>query len=496
MQDPNLDSKIKQPQDPVMEQPLLGDGKLDNSKKEPIADAIDAFDDLYGLTESDLERTSKLLVGEGDREALLDLLAPLHAADIADLIEQLDMEDRHRLVKLLGTDLDYEALSDLDYGLRLKLLKDLPLSKLATILGDLESDDAIDILEDLDEEEQSELLKLVPALDRAVYEQGLSYLEDSAGRLMRRELVTIPNYWTVGQSIDFLRSSKHEDMPEDFYCLIVVGPNHKPLGLIKLAKLLASARVTAIAAIMVRDPKLIPVDMDQEDVAFLFRQYGLVEAPVIDEEGRLVGSITIDDIVDVIHEEHEEDMLSMAGVHSDDFYSDVLRTTYSRFGWLFINLLTAIAASLVIGLFTGELEKLVALAVLMPIVASMGGNAGTQTLTVAVRAMAMNELTTANAGAIIIKETLVGGVNGIIFALIMGLIAWAWFHSIGLGVVIAAAMIINLVMAGAAGVLIPVILERMGKDPAISSAVFLTTVTDIVGFFAFLGLASIFLLIG
>ena len=454
-----------------------------------------AFDELYGLNNTLLDQVSEALHTGLPAPDLITLVAPLHGADFADLIEQLDHDARVLLVEKLGSKIDSEALSNLNYTLRLTLIKHLPLSKLAVLINDLESDDAIDIIEDLDEEEQTALLNLIPANDRAVYEQGLSYPEESAGRLMRRELVTIPNFWTVGQTIDFLRRQKDHDIPEEFYSLIVVGPNHRPVGLLKLSKLLIEARVTAIATIMDRDAKPISAEMDQEDVAFLFRQYGLVESPVIDEAGRLVGSITIDDVVHVIHEEHEEDLLSMAGVREIDFYADIRQTTLMRFNWLALNLMTAIAASLVISLFSDALEQLVALAVLMPIVASMGGNAGTQTLTVAVRALAVNELTPANAWAIITKETLVGGANGLIFALLMGGIAWVWFSDPALGGVIAAAMIINLVLAGLAGVVIPVMLERMGKDPAISSAVFLTTVTDIVGFFAFLGLASLFLVL-
>ncbi|MFK7866157.1 MAG: magnesium transporter [Alphaproteobacteria bacterium] len=455
----------------------------------------DAFDALYGLSEQDLDRLSAILNEDPpNSDALNEFIAPIHAADLADIIEQLDRDQRIKLLQVLGADIDSEAISHLNYSLRLKLLRHVPLQTLAILVKDLESDDAIDIIEDLSEEEQENLLRLVPSQDRAVYELGLSFPEDSAGRLMRRELVTIPNFWTVGQSIDYLRGKAQSNIPEDFYSLVVVGPQHKPVGLVRLAKLLTSTRVTAIAAIMERELKLIPVDMDQEDVAFLFKQYGLVETPVIDQQGRLVGSITIDDIVDVIQEEHEEDMLSMAGVRHDDFYADVIKTTGARLSWLVINLITAIAASLVIGLFEGALTQLVALSVLMPIVASMGGNAGTQTLTVAVRALATNELTAANASAIVVKEGLVGGLNGIIFALLIGCVAWGWYGNMALGIVIAAAMIINLLMAGVAGVAIPVILDRFGRDPAISSAVFLTTVTDIVGFLSFLGLATLILL--
>ena len=454
----------------------------------------EAFEELYGVSDSLLERLKYALENQEDHHDLRTITKDLHAADFADLIEQLDHDLRIDLVQKLGETIDSEVISHLDYSIRLGLLKHLPLSKLALWIDALESDDAIDIIEDLSEEDQRNLLLLIPAEDRAVYEQGLSYLEDSAGRLMRKELVTIPNFWTVGQTIDFLRTREHDEIPDDFYSLIIVGPHHKPVGLLKLSRLLVKPRYTAIAAIMDKEPKLIPVDLDQEDVAFLFQQYALLESPVVDEAGRLVGSITIDDIVDVIHEEHQEDMLSMAGVQGNDYYSDIMRTIYSRSGWLLINLFTAIIASMVIGLFEQSLQQLVALAILMPIVASMGGNAGTQTLTVAVRALATNTLTPSNAGKIILKETVVGGSNGVIFAMIIGLIAWIWFDSAMLGLVIGLSMIINLLMAGLAGILIPIMLEYYGEDPAISSSIVLTTATDIIGFLSFLGLASLLLL--
>ena len=456
----------------------------------PAPNDADPLADLYGYSEDDLERVRQVLShDEITRSDLLELVGPLHAADLADLIEQLPGDERHTLVKILGHDLDSEALSYLDYGVRVELVSALAPEKLAAILLDLESDDAIDIIEDLEESEQDELLKLVSAKDRAVFEQGLSYPEDSAGRLMRREVVTVPNFWTVGQSIDYLRGP--DTLPDNFHSLIIVGPNHKPVGQLMLDRLLRNRRGITVASIMEREPKLIPVEMDQEDVAFLFRQYGLIEAPVVDSAGRLIGVITIDDIVDVIHEEGEEDLLSMAGVSADDFYTDTLRTARARLPWLLINLGTSIAASLVIGLFSDALAQLVALAILMPIVASIGGNVGSQALAVAVRALASNELTRANGLSIVIKEAIVGGGNGLVLAFAMGLIAWAWFQSPLIGAVIAMAMIINLTIAGLAGVLIPVILNRAGKDPAISSSVFLFAITDIVGFLSFLGLASL-----
>lgn len=452
-------------------------------------EADDAFDGLYGLSEKTVDEvTTAIDEGEGP-DVIRALANPLHAADLADLIERLAADERLALVHALGEGFDPETLAYLDDSVRDELTEDLPNEVLAGYVQDLESDDVIDFLEDLTEADQREVLLAVPAADRALYEQALNYPEYSAGRLMRHETVTVPEFWTVGQTIDFMRGDD-TDLPDDFYNLIVVTPGHKPIGLVQLSKLLRTKRVVPVSAIMEAEPKIMPADMDQEDMAFLFRQYGLVEAPVIDDGGRLVGVVTIDDIVDVMDEEHEDDILKLGGVSEDDFYSDFFKTTRLRFSWLLVNLGTAIVASLVIALFEDALQKIVALAVLMPIVASMGGNAGTQTLTVAVRALATNELTTRNAFRILVKEVMVGSANGFLFAIIMGIIAWLWFSDPFLGAVIAAAMILNLMIAGLSGVLIPLAIEKIGQDPAIASTVFLTTITDVVGFFVFLGLAS------
>lgn len=462
---------------------------MSETLEETESQDTDAFDELYGLSDETVEAV-ETAVDEGESpSAIRALVIPLHAADLADLLERLTKDDRLAVVHALGEELDSDVFSYLDDSVRESIVDELPNAVLANIVRDLESDDVVDFLEDLDEEDQREILDSVSAEDRALYEQSLSFPEYSAGRLMRRETVTIPEFWTVGQTIDFMRG-EDTNLPDDFYNLIVVTPAHKPVGLVQLSKLLRTKRVVPVSAVMETDNKVMPADMDQEDVAFLFRQYGLVEAPVVDADGRLVGVLTIDDIVDVMDEEHEDDILKLGGVSEDDFYSDFLETTRLRFSWLLVNLATAIVASLVIALFEEALAKVVALAVLMPIVASMGGNAGTQTLTVAVRALATNELTTKNAFRILIKEVLVGSANGILFAVIMGIIAWLWFSDPLLGGVIAVAMIANLVIAGLCGVLIPLGIEKIGQDPAIASTVFLTTVTDVVGFFVFLGLAS------
>jgi magnesium transporter len=367
----------------------------------------------------------------------------------------------------------------------------------AAAVAELDTDDALDVIAELDEEEQQQILEAIPAADRTLIEQGLAYPEDSAGRLMQRELVAVPSFWTVGDTIDHLRKSADESpdgLPSDFYDIFVVDPGHRPVGAIPLSHLLRARRPVPLTDLMATEMKVIGANTDQEEVAFLFRQRDLTSAPVVDDGGRLVGVITIDDVVDVIDEELEDDMMRLGGVREDDLYSAAMETARSRFGWLLVNLGTAILASLVIGAFDATIEQMVALAVLMPIVASMGGNAGTQTLTVAVRALATKELTAGNALRVIGKELMVGGVNGVLFAIIAALVAWFWFGSVAIAVVLGLAMIINLVVAAVAGASIPLMLERVHVDPAVASGVFLTTITDVVGFFAFLGLAAWFLM--
>ena len=450
----------------------------------------DDLEGLYGLTD-ELVRSVHEAIAEDDREALKVLVEPLHAADQADLVQALSTADRGLIEDYLGREFDPELFSYLDEAVREDMLEDLEPEALARVVNDLDTDDALDIIEDLDEEEQEALLQQLSVDDRALYEEALSYPEESAGRLMRREFAAIPLEWNVGQAIDYMRSGV--ELPDAFYGLFVVGPDHKPAGMVMTSRLLRRRRYVPVKNIMETEIKMIPVTMDQEDVAFLFRQYGLVSAPVVDAHGRMVGVVTVDDVVEVIHEEHEEDILNLAGLMEDDFYDAVLYTTRARSSWLLVNVFTAFLAATVIGLFDGVIEKVVALAVLMPIVASMGGNAGMQTLTVSVRALAMKELTPSNAMRIVGKEVLVGGINGFVFAIIVGGIAWAWFGHIEIGLVIAGAMAINLLVAGLMGTLIPLALDRLRIDPAVGSAVILTTVTDVVGFFVFLGLGSLIL---
>ena len=446
----------------------------------------------FGLSDEDIREITTALQDESNDNRLA-LVSDLGVADTADLLHKIPQDIRKTLLESEDIKIDPRVFSYLDDNLKRSVLSVMSAQQVASILSELDSDDALDLIENLDEVFQQEIIRKLSAKMRIAIQEGLTFPEDSAGRLMQREYVAIPQFWTVGKTIDYLRAAS-DDLPSDFYDLIVIDPLYHVVGEIPLSRVLRSKRVQKIEDLTLDELHTIPADMDQEEVSFIFRREGLNSAPVVDADNRLIGVITFDDIIDVIDEEAHEDILKLAGVEGSDFYRAIFSTTASRFRWLFINLLTAIAASIVISFFDATIEQIVALAVLMPIVASMGGNAGTQALTVAVRALATKELSGTNTLRVIGKETLVGTLNGMGFAIIMGIIAALWFHSNMLGAVIAAAMVINLIFAGLCGAGIPILLNRMGSDPALSSTVLLTTVTDIVGFFGFLGLASIFLI--
>ncbi len=469
---------------------MVSDPAKQTEKRGASANAADKA--VYELA-SGIEEHIVEALAEGDFKRVKDFVDSLHYADVADLLERFNPEKRHTLIEAIRADFDPEILSELDDAVRDGIIEQLGVEEAAAAVAELESDDAVQVIEELDEDEQKQLLEAIPAGDRTLIEESLAYPEDSAGRLMQRELVSVPTFWTVGETINFMReSAEREDdsVPEIFYDIFVVDPTHKPVGAIPLSRLLRSTRPIPVTDIMESEMKMIPAVMDQEEVAFLFRQRDLVSAPVVDDGGRLVGAITVDDVVDVIDEEYEEDIMRLGGVSEDDLYDATVETTCSRFSWLLVNLCTAILASVVIGYFEGTIDQIVALAILMPIVASMGGNAGTQTLTVVVRALAMKEITPTNTMRVVGKELLVGGINGVLFAILTGAVTWFWFGSALIGTVIALAMVVNMVVAGLAGTTIPVMLERNGIDPAVASSVLLTTITDVVGFAAFLGLAA------
>lgn len=446
----------------------------------------------YGLSDSDIADFSEAL-HSGYDEAIIHQLSGMGPADAAELLSKIDEEDREILLERHAAALDPYTFSELDPELRRDILEDMHPTQVASLISELDSDDALDLIVNLEPGFQKDIIRKLSARLRITLQEGLNFPEDSAGRLMQREFVAIPQFWTVGKTIDYLRAAATE-LPEDFFDIFVITPTYKVTGEIPLSRLVRARRSEKLENLTLDQTHPLPAAMDQEEVAHIFQRERITSAPVIDESERLIGVITIDDIVDVINEETEEDFMKMAGVEQGDMYRAVLSTTGSRFRWLFVNLLTAILASVVISFFGATIEQVVALAVLMPIVASMGGNAGTQALTVAVRALATRELSRTNAYRIIWKETIVGTLNGIAFAVIMGGIAGLWFQNMMLGGIIAAAMTLNLICAGFFGAGIPIVLQRMGSDPAVSSTVFLTTVTDVVGFLSFLGLAALFLI--
>lgn len=430
---------------------------------------------------------------EAEQKDVVDgLLDPLHPADVAHLLEQIDTRDRRDLLRVWKGGMDGDVLSELDENLREEVMEQLAPTELAEAVRELDSDDVVDLVEYLDDEQQEVVLDALDAGDRVLVEQALSYPEESAGRHMQSELVRAPEHWTVGEAIDYLRSDVV--LPDQFYHIILIDPRLKAVGYVTLGRVLSHPRDMALRDLTEDTFRTFHVAQDVEEVAQAINHYHLITAPVVDDDDRIVGVITIDDAMAFLEEEAEEDILRLAGIVEGSLSDRVVNTTKQRFPWLAVNLVTAILASAVIAIFEEIIAGLVALAVLMPIVASMGGNAGTQSLTVAVRALATRDLTGANVWRVIRREVLVGLVNGLIFAVVMGLVGMVWFGSPMLGVVIGVAMVINLVVAGLAGTVIPILLERVGIDPALASGAFVTTVTDVVGFFAFLGLAALWLI--
>ncbi|HEY4774579.1 MAG TPA: magnesium transporter [Xanthobacteraceae bacterium] len=454
-----------------------------------LVDALDLRDNEGAIRREYVERVVAA-IDTADAAALRTLVGTLHEADAGDLLEALDTDYRPRLVALMGRDFDFTALTEVDDTVREEILDELAPETVAEGVRELDSDDAVRILEDLPKEEQAEILEQLPSGERLALRRGLDYPAESAGRRMQDEFIAVPPTWTVGKAIDYLRETA--DLPDRFYELYVVDQFYRLLGVVSLDRLLRTKRPVPVSDLMDAQRHRVRATEDQEEVARMFERYNLIAAPVVDTDDRLVGVITFDDIVDVIEQEAEEDIKALGGVAGDEELSDSVWTiAKSRFPWLFANLLTALLASWVIRQFESSLQQMVALAVLMPIVASMGGNAGTQTMTVAVRALATHELGRVNAWRVIRREAMVGMLNGLSFALIMGTVAATWFNVTDLGLVIGLAMVTVLAAAALGGILVPLILIRLGVDPALSSGPFVTTITDVVGFFSFLGIATL-----
>ena len=428
-------------------------------------------------------------VEAGDSEGARALVAPLHPADIADLFELTPHEERGDLAKAVTDLLDADVFAEMNDYVREDLIDALEPHQVADIASELDTDDAVAIIEDMDVEDQREVLRAMEPDDRAAIEEALSYPEESAGRLMQRELIAVPEHWTVGDTLDYLRG--HDDLTTDFWEIFVVDAGHHPIGTCALSWILRTPRSIPVCDVKKREQTLIPVDMDQEEVALRFQKYALISAAVIDASGRLVGMITVDDIVHIIQQEAGEDVLRLSGAGEGDINQPIRFTVRTRLTWLVVNLGTAIIASSVVGLFQGEIAKFALLAVLMPIVSGMGGNAGTQTLAVVVRALATNQLTSSNTVRMIAREFRIAVANGAALGVLIGIGTFVIFHNRDLSIVIAMAMVINNLIAGLSGVIIPVALDKANVDPAVSSAVFVTMMTDVMGFFSFLGLATL-----
>ena len=417
----------------------------------------------------------------------------MHPADAADIIEHLSQDDRESLIKLNNFKINPEVFVELNESVQSEIIKYLSSDAIARILKNLESDDAIAILENVEEKDKNAILSLLPPKDRFALLEGLSYPEDSAARIMQREFTAIPSNWSVGQTIDYLRENK--DLPEEFLEIYIVDENFKPIGAIPSSKVLTTPRETKMSSIMDDSIFLVPVDMDREEVGNSFENYGLNSACVVDKNNKLVGMITSDDVLTVLKEEAEEDALRLAGVGDEEITDGVITKTKRRFNWLLLNLFTAFLATYCISLFGATIEQMVVLAFLMPIVASMGGNAGMQTLAVTIRAIATKELSSGNFNKIVGKEFLIGILNGIIFAIITAIIVQLWFQELKLSLLIGISMILNMIVAGLFGILVPVSLKKLNIDPALASSVFVTTITDVIGFLSFLGIGSYLFLV-
>ena len=428
-------------------------------------------------------------INTGDLQFISQTLKDLHPSDVANLIENLSYEVRLKLIQIESINIAPEIFIELNESIQGEVLQLLSIDSISNIIKRLESDDAVAILENLELDKKNLILDKLPPKDRFLLEEGLSYPEDSAARIMQREFTAIPSDWTVGQTIDYLRESK--DLPQEFLEIFIVDNEFKPIGIVPSSRVLRTARESKMNTIMRDMPVLISVNMDKEEVGQAFESYNLVSAGVVNKNNKLVGMITADEIVTVVQEEAEEDVLRLAGVGNEEITDSVLVKTKRRFNWLLINLATALLASWVISIFGAEIEKVVALAFLMPIVASMGGNAGMQTLAVTIRAIATKELSSSNINKIVLKEFFIGVLNGIIFAIITGAVVQLWFKQLDLSIIIAASMVLNMIVAGLFGILIPVTLKKMNIDPALASSVFVTTVTDVIGFLSFLGIGSL-----
>ena len=431
-------------------------------------------------------------IQSSDIKFINQTLKDLHESDVANLIENLSNESRTKLIEIEGFNIDPEIFIELNESIQSEVLQILSIESIINIIKRLESDDSIKILENLDKEKKNTILEKLPPKDKFLLEEGLSYPEDSAARIMQREFIAVPSNWSVGQTIDYLRENK--DLPKEFLEIFIVDNEFKPVGTVPSSRVLRTSRESKMSSIMVEMPVLISVNMDKEEVGLTFENYNLISAGVVNKDNKLVGMITADDVVTVVQEEAEEDTLRLAGVGDEEITDSVFVKTKRRFNWLLLNLFTALLATWVISNFGASIEQMVALAFLMPIVASMGGNAGMQTLAVTIRAIAKKELSTSNFNRVVGKEFLIGILNGIIFAIITGVIVQLWFKEINLSLLIGVSMILNMIVAGLFGILVPVSLKKINIDPALASSVFVTTITDVIGFLSFLGLGSYYFL--